>query len=60
MNGMGRVFSIFVAGFVMSMIGTAITALVLKRRLVAEESPDADEVRLIAIFAPISFESRPR
>lgn len=58
MNGMGRVFSIFIAGLVLSMIGSAITALVLKRRLVAEESPDADEVRLIAIFAPISFESR--
>jgi len=51
MNGIGRVFSIFVAGLVVSMIGSAITALVLKRRLVAEESPDADEVRLLPAIA---------
>lgn len=58
MNGMGRVFSIFLAGLVMSMIGSAITALTLKRRLIPETSPDANEVRLVAIFDPISFESR--
>ena len=58
MNGIGRVFSIFLMGFVVSMVGAAVTALSLKRRFIPEASPDADEVRLAAIFEPISFESR--
>lgn len=58
MNGIGRVFSIFLMGFVVSMVGAAVAALSLKRRLIPEASPDADEVRLAAIFEPISFESR--
>lgn len=58
MNGIGRVFSIFLMGFVVSMVGAAVAALSLKRRLITEASPDADEVRLAAIFEPISFESR--
>ena len=55
MNGIGRVFSIFLMGFVVSMVGAAVTALSLKRRFIPEASPDADEVRLAAIFEPISF-----
>lgn len=57
MNGMGRVFSIFLAGFVVAMVGSAVAALSLKRRFIANASPTADEIRLAAIFEPISFES---
>lgn len=57
MNGMGRVFSIFFAGLVASMVGSAVAALSLKRRFVQLASPSADDIRLAAIFEPISFES---
>ena len=58
MNGMGRVFSIFLAGFVVSMVGSAVAALSLKRRFIPNASPTADEIRLAAIFEPFSFESQ--
>lgn len=58
MNGMGRVFSIFVMGLMVSMVGAAVAALSLKRRLIPNASPTADEIRLAAIFEPISFESQ--
>ena len=58
MNGMGRVLSIFLGGFLVAMAGAAVGALTLKRRIVQRASPDADEISLAAIFKPISFESR--
>ena len=58
MNGMGRVFSIFLAGFVVAMVGSAVAALSLKRRLILNASSTSDEIRLAAIFEPISFESQ--
>ena len=56
--GFGRLIAILWAGLMVAAAGAAVTALSMKRRIVANASPDADEVTLVAIFEPIAFESR--
>ena len=53
-----RLMAILWAGFMVSMAGAAVAALSMKRRIMPNASPDADEVTLVAIFEPIAFESR--
>ena len=55
--GIGRLIASLWMGLMVAMAGAAITALAMKRRLIPNASPNADEVALVAIFEPIAFES---
>ena len=57
MNVIGRLLAVVVGGFVLSAIGASIAAMAAKRRIVPLDDPEADEVRLVAIFEPIQFHS---
>jgi hypothetical protein len=57
MSVLGRLFGLLFAGFVLSSIAAAIGARIMKQRIVPIDSPDADEVRLVAIMEPIDFRS---
>ena len=57
MRIVGRVIALAFAGLMVSAVGTAIAALTKKRQILPIDDPDADEVRLAAIFEPIVFES---
>lgn len=60
MSVIGRLFGLLFAGFVLSSIAAAIGARIMKDRLVRVDSPDADEVHLVAIMEPIDFKSTAR
>ena len=60
MGMIGRLLGLVFAGFVISSIAAAIGARIMKDRLVPIDSPDADEVRLVAILEPIDFRSTAR
>lgn len=53
-----RLITLFWTGMVLSMIGGALGAVAARRRIVPVTEPDADEIRLAAIFAPIHFQGR--
>jgi hypothetical protein len=57
MNVIGRLVALLFAGFVLSSIAAAIGARIMKSRMVPIDSPDADEVHLVAIMEPIDFKS---
>jgi len=57
MKAFGRVFALFAAALMVTSVVSAIAALVTKRRIVPLDAPDADEVRVRAIFEPLTFRS---
>jgi predicted membrane protein len=57
MRVLGRLFATLVAGFILTMVVAAIAAVSAKRRLVPLDDPDANDVRLVAIFEPLAFRS---
>lgn len=58
MGIVGRLIGIVVALFVAAAAAGAIAARGARERLVRREDPEADEVALVAIFAPLQFRSR--
>ncbi len=60
MRGIGRLLAVLTAGMVASMVVAAIAAVSAKRRLVPVDDPEADEVRLVAIFDQLAFRSDAR
>jgi predicted membrane protein len=57
MKAIGRVFALFAAALMVTSVVSAIAALVTKRRIVPLDAPDADEIRVRAIFEPLTFRS---
>jgi predicted membrane protein len=57
MRVLGRLFATLVAGFILTMVVAAIAAVSAKKRLVPLDDPEADDVRLVAIFEPLAFRS---
>jgi hypothetical protein len=57
MKLIGRLVAVFTGGLMLASIVGAIVAGAAKRRIVPVETADADEVRLTAIFEPMSFRS---
>jgi hypothetical protein len=58
MRIIGRLIALLWSGLLLALILGMFAALAAKRRIVPEEAPDADEVRLAAIFGPINFQSK--
>jgi hypothetical protein len=57
MNVVGRTVAVFTGGLMLASIAGAIAARAAKERVERVEDPESDEVRLTAIFEPISFRS---
>jgi hypothetical protein len=57
MHTIDRFVAFFMRLFVIGFIAAAIGAILARRRIVPIEAPDADEIRLRAIFEPLSFHS---
>lgn len=57
MRVIGRLIALLGVGVVVAAIVGAIAARDAKRRIVPVDAPDADEIRLAAVFAPLSFRS---
>ncbi len=53
-----RLITLFWGGLVLAMILGAFGAMAARRRIVPVAEPDADEIRLKAIFEPIHFQGR--
>jgi hypothetical protein len=58
MRIIGRLITFFWSGLVLAMVLGAVGALAARRRIVPVAEPDADEIRLRAIFEPIHFQGR--
>jgi hypothetical protein len=57
MRFIGRAFRFFWGAFMIGSVLAAIAARVAKQRIAAIDTPDADEIRVAAIFEPLSFHS---
>ena len=57
MSKVKLLFAALGVGLLVSMVGAAIAALSVKRKIVPIDAPDADEVRLAAIFDSVMFKS---
>jgi hypothetical protein len=57
MSAIGRLTAVLTGGLMLASVTGAIAARAAKQRIVQVDDPDADEVRLAAIFEPISFRS---
>jgi hypothetical protein len=57
MRAIGRLTAVFTGGLMLASVVGAIAARAAKQRIVKVDAPDADEIRLAAIFEPISFRS---
>jgi predicted membrane protein len=57
MRGIGRLLAVLTAGMVASMVVAAVAAISAKRHLVPLEDPEADDIRLVAIFDQLAFRS---
>jgi predicted membrane protein len=57
MRGIGRLLAVLTAGMVASMVVAAVAAVSAKRHLVPLEDPEADDIRLVAIFDELAFRS---
>jgi hypothetical protein len=57
MNAVRSLFALFTGGLVLTSVVGVFVARVAKQRIVAVDAPDADEIRLAAIFEPMSFRS---
>ncbi len=53
----GRLIRLTLGAFLLSTIGAAIAALVLKQRTPSVGTPDSDEIALVTIFEPLAFVS---
>ena len=54
---LGRIFRLLLVGSIASMIGAAVAATSVKRRLVPTTDESADEITAVAIFGPLAFHS---
>ncbi|HEX5147805.1 MAG TPA: hypothetical protein VFW02_01905 [Candidatus Limnocylindrales bacterium] len=57
MRVIGRLLALLGVGVLLSAACGAVAARAAKRRIVPLETPDADEIRIAAIFEPLSFRS---
>ena len=57
MSTIGRLTAAFTGGLMLASVAGAIAARAAKQRIVTVDDPDADEIRLAAIFEPMSFRS---
>lgn len=57
MRIVGRVMTLFWGGLMLASIVGTIAARAAKRRIVPVDAPDADEIRVAAIFEPLYFRS---
>ncbi len=57
MRVIGRLIALLWLGLIATAIAGTIAARAAKRRIVPLDAPDADEIRLAAIFEPMSFRS---
>jgi hypothetical protein len=57
MRVIGRLIALLWVGLVLAAIFGTIAARAAKRRIVPLDTPDADEIRIAAIFEPVSFRS---
>jgi len=57
MNTVRRLFALFTGGLMLASIVGLFFARAAKQRLREEAAPDADEIRLVAIFEPLSYRS---
>ncbi len=57
MRVIGRLIALLCMGLIATAIAGTIAARAAKRRIVRVDAPDADEIRLAAIFEPLSFRS---
>jgi hypothetical protein len=58
MRVVGRLLALFGIGVVVTAVAGAIAAQRMKRDFVPVDDPEADEIKLAAIFEPMSFRSR--
>jgi hypothetical protein len=58
MKLVGRLLLLVWNAFILALIASALMARALKRRLIPVDGPEIDDVRLGAVFAPISFVSK--
>jgi hypothetical protein len=54
----GRLIRVILGALVLTSIGGAIVALIVKQRLPSEGTAESDEIALVTIFGPLEFESR--
>jgi hypothetical protein len=57
MNLIGRLIALSTGGLALASVAGMFAAHAAKRRIEPVDAPDADEVRLVAIFEPLSFRS---
>ena len=57
MNAIRGLLALFTGGLMLASVAGVFVARATKRRIEEVDAPDADEVRLAAIFEPISFRS---
>jgi hypothetical protein len=57
MRVIGRLLVLLLGGLIAAAIAGTIAARQAQRRIVPIDDPEADEIRLAAIFAPVSFKS---
>jgi hypothetical protein len=57
MKFLGRMFGLFTGGLMLASIAGMLAAIAAKQRIQPLDAPDADDVRLTAIFEPLSFRS---
>jgi hypothetical protein len=57
MSVIGRLTAVFTGGLMLASVAGAIAARAAKQRIVKVDDPEADEIRLAAIFEPMSFRS---
>ena len=55
-----RFFGLLMGGLMLASIAGMVAAQLAKRRIESLDAPDADDVRLVAIFEPLSFRSTAR
>ena len=57
MKVIGRLFGLFTGGLMLASIVGMLAARAAKQQIEPLDTPDADDVRLVAIFEPLSFRS---
>ena len=57
MKILGRLFGLFTGGLMLGSVAGLLAARAAKQRIQPLDAPDADDVRLTAIFEPLSFRS---
>jgi len=57
MGAFGRLTAVFTGGLILASAAGAVAARAAKQRIDVVDDPDADEIRLAAIFEPVSFRS---